>query len=382
MNRFKQIDILRALAVFLVLGRHLLPCPAAISPFLNQITRIWIQGGWIGVDLFFVLSGFLVSGLLFREFEKHHQLRIGNFLIRRGFKIYPPFWVMTGVTIVLAIRQYKQVPWLPAISELLFVQNYGPALWRFTWSLAVEEHFYLLLALGFFILAKHRPAQPFRSIPVAFIAVAVICLTLRLLVAACIHGPFDLKLQLFPSHLRMDSLFFGVLLSYLYHNHPKQFLSIASRFRFFLLCLGVLMLAPAFCLPLETTPFLYTYGLTLFYLGSGCLLVSALGLPPPSSRFATAIAYLGSHSYSVYLWHMPVGRWGIEMAERRLGPHYNWFVYAGVYLVGAVVFGVVMATLIEFPVLRIRDRFFPSRGNPLGTNAMGSVPAVPLQKPI
>jgi len=82
-NRLKQIDLLRALAVFLVLGRHLRPCPADINPVLRHITAVWKRGGWVGVDLFFVLSGFLVSGLLFREYEKYHKLHIGRFLIRR-----------------------------------------------------------------------------------------------------------------------------------------------------------------------------------------------------------------------------------------------------------------------------------------------------------
>lgn len=102
LNRFRQIDILRAVAVLLVLGRHLTPCPEGFSHFLHHVTRIWNQGGWIGVDLFFVLSGFLVSGLLFREHEKFHELHIGHFLIRRGFKIYPPFWLLIGATVLVA----------------------------------------------------------------------------------------------------------------------------------------------------------------------------------------------------------------------------------------------------------------------------------------
>lgn len=89
MNRFKQIDILRAAAVFLVLGRHMAPCPADSNVFLGSVTRIWAQGGWIGVDLFFVLSGFLVSGLLFREHEKFRTLRLGHFFDQAGLQKLP-----------------------------------------------------------------------------------------------------------------------------------------------------------------------------------------------------------------------------------------------------------------------------------------------------
>jgi len=241
------------------------------------------------------------------------------------------------------------------VSELAFVQNYGPSLWNYTWSLAVEEHFYLLLAFGFFLLSRRRSAHAFSLMPAAFLSVALFCLTLRLLGAEAVY---DNKSHLFPTHLRSDSLFFGVFLAYLFHRHPIGFLSIASRFRHVLLGAGVLLLSPAFCLPLETTPFLYTCGLTLFYIGSGCLLVSALGFRAPASRFARAIAYIGSHSYSIYLWLMPVAIMGASVVALHFPRHDHWLIYSTTYLLGAVTFGIMMALLIEFPVLRMRDRLF------------------------
>jgi len=372
MNRFKQIDILRAIAVFLVLGRHLEPCPPESSVFLNHITRIWAEGGWIGVDLFFVLSGFLVSGLLFREHEKYHELHIGHFLIRRGLKIYPPFWLLIGFTVFLVKLRYQQLP-LGALasalaSELLFVQNYGRPMWNHTWSLAVEEHFYLLLAFGFFVLARRRSAQPFALIPAVFIAIALLCLMLR--IVGALHSAFAEQTHIFPSHLRLDGLFFGVLLSYAFHRHPIKFLSAAQRFRYLLAGMGVALLLPAFYFP-QRTPFIFTYGLTLFYLGSGCLLVAALGWQAPTTRLASAVAYTGSHSYSVYLWHMPVALWGTAVISRLLSQHNNWFIYTATYLMGSIAFGVGMAILTEFPVLRIRDSLFPSRGAPLSSDATG-----------
>ncbi len=368
MNRFKQIDILRALAVLLVMGRHLTPCPAEASHLLHQATRVWFQGGWVGVDLFFVLSGFLVSGLLFREYEKHRELHIGNFLIRRGFKIYPPFWVLILVTVMVAVPSHQELPRHAVVSELLFLQNYGPSLWNHTWSLAVEEHFYLLLAAGLFCLAKYRAVQPFAAVPMAFVCVAVLCLVLRVHLAG--HDLYRHKTHLLPTHLRLDSLFFGVLLSYFFHRYPIRFMSVASRFRYLLFAVGILLLLPAFCFPLETTPFISTYGFSLFYLGSGCLLAAALGGGTPGSRIASAMAYIGSHSYSIYLWHMPVAIGGAGFIAGALGQRDNWFVYAGIYLAGAVLFGIAMALLVEFPVLRIRDRFYPSRGRPLSTDAV------------
>ncbi len=90
--RSKPIDALRAVAVILVLGRH------AHFP-ATTLTDIWHRGGWVGVDLFFVLSGFLVSGLLFREFQATGGVGWTRFVARRGFKIYPAFWCLIFFTI-------------------------------------------------------------------------------------------------------------------------------------------------------------------------------------------------------------------------------------------------------------------------------------------
>src|SRR5207249_5312800 len=126
MKRSSTLDIMRAVAIALVLGRHMEVCSKDTNAGLHYLTALWNRGGWIGVDLFFVLSGFLVSGLLFREHEKYHELHIGHFLIRRGLKIYPPFWLLIGFTVFLVKLRYQQLP-LGALasalaSELLFVQ--------------------------------------------------------------------------------------------------------------------------------------------------------------------------------------------------------------------------------------------------------------------
>src|SRR5271165_4056899 len=93
-GRVLSLDVLRALAVLLVLGRHMDLSPADVPGVMRGVAATWYRGGWIGVDLFFVLSGFLVSGLLFREYRRHNSLAVPRFLVRRGFRIYPAFFAL------------------------------------------------------------------------------------------------------------------------------------------------------------------------------------------------------------------------------------------------------------------------------------------------
>src|SRR5439155_8723892 len=100
------------------------------------------------------LSGFLISRLLFTEYQKHGALRIGRFLIRRGFKIYPAFYVMLAATVAIT-AYHSHLPHgylVKVLTEAVYLQNYLPPVWGPTWSLAVEEHFYLLLAVAFFVM--------------------------------------------------------------------------------------------------------------------------------------------------------------------------------------------------------------------------------------
>jgi peptidoglycan/LPS O-acetylase OafA/YrhL len=127
MKRQLSLDLLRGIAVLLVIVCH---CHVT-EPILATIKR----GGWIGVDLFFVLSGFLVSGLLFKQHAKEGRIRPIQFLIRRGFKIYPAFWVFIAFTVLSFDVTHGHIPWDKMTGELLFLQSYtktrmneGPAL--------------------------------------------------------------------------------------------------------------------------------------------------------------------------------------------------------------------------------------------------------------
>src|SRR6185503_12438978 len=212
---------------------HVVPPPPETWPVgWGSIPFTWQRRGWVGVDLFFVLSGFLVSGLLFSEYNLRNRLSIGRFFMRRGWKIYPPFLTLIAATVIGILIAGGPVKWQSLVSELMFLQGYVPGLWDHTWSLAVEEHFYLLLPVVLILTLKFNRGSPKPLKPVLALAgcVAVLSLVLRLLTWQY-RPTYDHITHLFPSHLRFDSLFFGVAISYAYHFHKSRFIESLSPWR-------------------------------------------------------------------------------------------------------------------------------------------------------
>src|SRR5271166_727027 len=167
-RRNTNLDALRAIAIFMVLFRH---AGMAIS-LLHASTFYTLCGervGWAGVDLFFVLSGFLISGLLFADYQEHGKINVGRFYIRRGFKFWPALYtlIFTGLFISAFVPGHT-LPHKGILPELFFMQDYFPSIWGLTWSIAVEEHFYLCLPLLFLLLIRRTPGNPFNALPSIF----------------------------------------------------------------------------------------------------------------------------------------------------------------------------------------------------------------------
>jgi peptidoglycan/LPS O-acetylase OafA/YrhL len=275
--RNQSLDVLRAIAVLMVIVSH-------------YTLYAWMQVGNAGVDLFFVLSGFLISGLLFREIEKTGTVSILRFYLRRSLKIYPAFYFFLAVTALLlpVLRPHWKF-------EVLFLQSYfwipaalGPG-WVHLWSLAVEEHFYIILPLLLVLLASFRQL---RLVPILAAAYFVIAAILRYRFSTSSH-----LAVVWQSHLRADQLLAGVMLGYSYSRHPEGF---RRESGWYLLPAGVLF-AVAGALPgkdsidvaISPTLGLVGYGLLLAW-----AVVRTLPLGP--------LAEIGRHSYSIYLWQMPI----------------------------------------------------------------------------
>jgi peptidoglycan/LPS O-acetylase OafA/YrhL len=347
------------------------PLEEALPEPVRKFSFHWIQCGWAGVDLFFVLSGFLISGLLFREYRSYGQIRLSRFLVRRGFKIYPSFLLFLAGVLYVQITNYNWDPGVTPyqlIRELLFLQSYAPGLLPHTWSLGVEEHFYILLPLVMLFACRRfgDRADPFWWLPRASLVVFVILLAARLATAWRVPE-FSEYTHMFPTHLRIDSLLFGVLVSYFYHYHHAAFASNVRRHAWVLGAAGSLLVVGTLS-HLETF-FIYTYGFTCLFTGFGMMLAASLVCPIPVQGpvhlLLRAAAFVGAHSYTIYLWHMPIKIWGPMYAQRWFGLKPSGVTDLLIYFVGSIVLGVVLSLMLEVPMLKLRDWLFPSRSQPL-----------------
>ncbi len=378
-TRILQLDLLRAVAILLVLGRHFVVPPRQAGIF-SPFAEAWERFGWTGVDLFFVLSGFLIGGLLYRELHATSDLNLSRFLIRRGFKIWPSYYLFVLFLLVssywLAPLYHGEHGTFPEKVRALgphfaHLQNYLGPVWLHTWSLAVEEHFYLLFPLMLLLYTRvRRFSGPPGACLVGLLTVLVVggCTCLR--VYAHPRPPINFIKALVPTHLRIDGLLFGTSLAYLYHVKSAWFARLRPlRYGFFLL--GLVLVCPMTVLSLESAPFVCTWGFSLLYLGYGSIIVSVMSVSPDSQplRFIArmtatrVLLVVGLSSYSIYLWHwnlvrMPMLRFA---AHHPISAHpgWNWLAYTGAYLLAATLIGYTSGLLVEFPALRLRDRLFP-----------------------
>jgi peptidoglycan/LPS O-acetylase OafA/YrhL len=379
-ERLPQLDFLRGIAILLVMGRHQPVYPSeAGSSWFRFFPSILSRFGWTGVDLFFVLSGFLVGGLLLKEFNTYGRVDIRRFLIRRTFKIWPSYYaylifLFALLTITHEFGDLKSltVRMLPQFAHL---QNYFGMVRTHTWSLAIEEHFYLVLPIVLLWTSRNR-SRPFAAVPLIAGGFAVGCLGWRLYLYSS-GVPFSSERYLFLTHLRVDSLFFGVLLAYLHHCRSNV-LEPILRHRTLLLWMGLILLSPMFVLPKETCAFVPTVGLTELYLGYACILLAVVHTPLGqgwlgrllNSRPARIVAWVGCFSYSIYLWHLDLGRDPVRWLLSQgffgsLRPELRWCLGMLLFVSLASVVGATLGNLIEMPALALRNRLFPGRADAL-----------------
>lgn len=349
-----ELDVLRGVAVLLVLLRHSEGLVTGMGEGTRRVFEILARGGWIGVDLFFVLSGFLVSGLVFRELDAGGRLRVGRFWLRRAFKILPSFWFYLLFVVWVTAWREGSVPWGRWGIEMLFLQNYLPGLAGQTWSLAVEEHFYWILPLGLGVMYRRGG---YRALPWVFLVICGVALGLRGWTAGALE--YGHRTHLYPTHLRLDALCCGVILRHFHQHASATWRRCLDKMGVWSWPLVVVLLVPAFLIPLGSSRALTVFGLSGNFLGFGLLisLVLRQGVPTEGigEMWVRALAKVGTWSYGIYLWHLEILGRLEHYGMGKLPAELLWVLGLG----ASVALGALVTRWIECPVLRLRDRYFP-----------------------
>ncbi len=212
-TRDTNLDLLRATAILMVLVYHVSQRWPTASPTVTAFTRY----GEYGVDLFFVLSGWLIGGLLWREQAKFGDVEIGRFICRRALRTIPPYLAALAISYVgVFVARHEAFDW----GYFFFLQNYYERIPYFlvSWSLCIEEHFYLVMP----VLALALTRSFSRSH--VLLIIAVIPLLCRAF-SSYSTGNFPFGYHFTATHLRYEGLLLGVWASFLRYRHPEYWRS-------------------------------------------------------------------------------------------------------------------------------------------------------------
>lgn len=330
-GRIPQLDGLRALAVALVVVDHCVP---------------WFPGGGVGVNIFFVLSGYLITSLLLGERESTGGIRLGMFYARRALRLYPALVVMLAVTAVAGGVALSSVLIAGTYTTNLFmtlglrdVSPYGH-----TWSLALEEQFYLIWPLLLPLAARLG-----RRIAVfALVVLAVASATwAQLSVAQVIDSNGSLTVGVFNPLWQAHGLLLGCAVAIAIRHRPVRVPAVLAHVGI-AVCLVVALAASV------TVQRHWAAGWNLVSeFGAAAAIAGLRDGSPGAGRLLLwrPVQWAGTRSYAIYLWHLPLiifaGRLGYGLPGA--------LVAVAVALIAAA----LSWRFVERPFLRLKRRFEP-----------------------
>ena len=303
----QPIDGLRAVAVTAVIFYHL-----GFS---------WIPGGFLGVDLFFVISGYVITRLLLDSIERSGGLDLRGFYKARARRLLPPMIfmiVVTGFYITIwaqdSVRRFvTDVPfaltgsinwWLVAKEQDYFEAIGRPPLLQHTWSLAVESQFYLIWPIILLLVLKRFGKK---IIPFAALLIALVSASLLFYVSLQLDASSDVSHIYFGTDTHSVGLFLGSALavSWIPQNFKSEVSKRAQNFIDFIGVFGLIGILASFLLIDESSPTAYKIAFPLAAVFGVAIITSIVH---PASRFAPilqnrVLLWVGERSYAIYLWH-------------------------------------------------------------------------------
>jgi peptidoglycan/LPS O-acetylase OafA/YrhL len=360
-TKFYGLDTLRTLAISYVFLFHYF--------ILSNGEPAWLPGfagfGWTGVDLFFVLSGFLISSQLFAQMKKGQNISFRQFFLKRLFRIIPAFWITVALYFCIPLFREKEA--LPPLWKFLtFTQNLGLDLkdygtFSHAWSLCVEEHFYLFLPLILIALQTFKLSNKgYLLIIILFlIGFAVRVYSFDYLYLPKINTEnswiYWYKYIYYPTYNRLDGLLAGVAIAGIYQFFPAIWTGISKYGNLFLV-FSLLVLTGAYFLCEDQQSFnASVFGFPLVAFGYGLMVIGALS--PTSFLYkwnSKIISFIATLSYGIYLTHKGI----IHITHTLLdSADIDNNMLLTISALACVLGAYILHQIIEKPFMKMRNRF-------------------------
>ena len=310
-GRIEGLDGIRALAIVAVLVFHL--------------NASWLPGGFLGVDVFFVVSGFLITTLLVREHERSGRIAFGNFWARRARRLLPALVVTVTLSTLIArlvsgdllVHVGRQIVgaltfstnWVEITAGSSYFDQTAPQLFMNFWSLAVEEQFYLVWPGLTLLLVTFLSARTRVAVALGIAAVSTVLMGLLL------EPESDATRVYYGTDTHVMGLMIGAALAFAWVSprlapriRPSR---LGAAGRWAVPCAAATLVACLMFLD-ETDTVTFRGGILLASLASGVLVLGVLDRPPGRATTWQRLTghpvarWIGERSYAIYLWHWPV----------------------------------------------------------------------------
>jgi peptidoglycan/LPS O-acetylase OafA/YrhL len=375
-RRIAGLDLLRASAIVLVLLAHY--PKTGTGPLIRLLNF-----GWTGVDLFFILSGYLIAGQLFASLSSGKEISITAFYLRRLLRTLPNYYVILAAYVILSGFTGAASP-APLWKFAAFVQNFGiPSTFAPSWSLCVEEQFYLIFPLIVVLAARSRSSKiaisTFAGILILEIAIrSGIWFVTRPDLLPETEALTTYMAQLYyPTYCRLDGITLGVGLAALKYFRPVIWQQLMARGNYVFAGSCVFLLASVLVLWKHYSFLCSTLGFTLLGISFVLLTASVLSDNWLLARWQLpGVQYIALLSYSIYLTHSLALECSSWLAARA-GISLQSPLGVGIAGILILVFANLLYHLVERPFMTLRDRIFGTSKTRRRTEAL--MPAAEAQ---